>query len=209
MMASIYIILTAFLNSQTGLAYDIMSSGEMFAEFKGAFSYFKQHWWKYVLVSIISGSWNFLISFNPRIEPHIEGTESVLGIWGIVVIILMAFIAFIWNSIINEALASINAQGSFTKAIVESFRIFRANPKRLLSTWGLYSLIFVIPSLIFEIIIAIFHTEIIGVAIIIVVVVLIINIFNIFIGLPLKALIITGIYNNIEFNHFPTKNILK
>lgn len=50
-----YMILSAFINCQTGLAFDVMSSGEMFTEFKSAFGYFRKHWWKYILFSFLMG----------------------------------------------------------------------------------------------------------------------------------------------------------
>ncbi len=37
----------SFLACQYGLAYDIMSSGDMFAEFRNSFQYFKKHWLRY------------------------------------------------------------------------------------------------------------------------------------------------------------------
>ena len=42
-----------FLNCQFGLAYDIMSSGDQFAEFKSSFSYFKKFWWQYPVLTFL------------------------------------------------------------------------------------------------------------------------------------------------------------
>lgn len=206
-----YIILVIFINCQTGLAHDIMSSGEMFAEFRSSFSYFKQHWWKYILFSIFLGGFQILITLRPPwsfiTDPPSIPEESgnpldflstnqiIIIIIGLVIFFL---INFLWVSIFNQTLASINAQGKFLKAIKESVIIFKTNPKRILSTWGLYFIFFLTPSLLIEAVMM-FYSEYLQDWILMFTIILIIwYSIVIFIGLPLRALIITGLYNNIK-----------
>lgn len=194
-----YIILTAFMNCQTGLAYDIMSSGEMYAEFKSSFSYFKQHWWKYVILSFLTGGigLTFGITITPKDTP-----PDILPISLIIIIGLIAFaVGFFWYCLTIHSLASINAQGRFFTALRESFRIFRTDPKRIFLTWGLYHLIFNFPSFIFEIIIRMTDLTPMTAQLAIILFLFFSNVLIFFIGLPLRALIITGLYNNIPFQH--------
>jgi hypothetical protein len=197
-----YLVLNAFINCQTGLAYDIMSSGEMFAEFKSSFGYFVQHWWKYIFLSIFIGSMGMSFVFNPRFrDPNIPPTPSfplpvLLGL------VLVGILSFFWFAIFNQSLASVNAQGKLGRALIESIRIFRADPKRVLSTWGVFYLIFSVPGIIFEFVLRILTVSEFTSQIIILFFMLVYNLFIILIGLPLRALIVTGLYNNIPFKRF-------
>lgn len=200
-----YIIFTTFINCQTGLAFDVMSSGEMFAEFKSAFSYFRQHWWKYILFSFLMGGFGLWINMGilPLI-PHLPGVLLLISNpFGFLVIFVTFGIGFLWYCLIVQSLASINAQGSFIRAIRESFRIFRANPKRILSTWGLYYLLFICPSFVFEIFIEILNPPLEDLGFLVIFFIVFFAILVIFIGSPLRALLVTGLYNNIEFKRFP------
>ncbi len=202
-----FILLTTFINCQTGLAYDVMSSGEMFTEFRSAFSYFRQHWWKYILISFMMGGMGLSINAGGLLRhPEFPGSwppwDTTFGIF----IMSVAFvISFLWQSLFVQSLASINAQGSLIRSIRESFRIFRANPKRVLSTWGLYYLIFIFPSFLFELILGILTPPLEESGFIVGIFFLIDALIVIFIGLPMHALLVTGLYNNIEFRRFPTK----
>ena len=193
-----YIILIAFINCQTGLAHDIMSSGDMYADFKSSFSYFAQNWWKYVLLSIFTGTISMGVFMDPRMQSHGSLNPPFFNFGMIVLIIGVLILAFLWHCMTIQSLASINAQPSFFKAITESFRVFKANPKRVLSTWGIYFLIFSAPSVVYEIIIAFTYSDI-QKPLLIVPFVILFNLFVIFIGLPLRALLATGLYNNINF----------
>ncbi len=202
-----FMLLTTFINCQTGLAYDVMSSGEMFTEFRSAFSYFRQHWWKYILITFLMGGLGLSINAGglprqPGFPDYFPSPDTPLGIF----IMLVAFvIGFLWHCLFVQSLASINAQGSFIRSIRESYRIFRANPKRVLSTWGLYYLIFFFPSFLFELILGILNPSLEESGFIMGIFFLIYALIVIFIGLPMHALLVTGLYNNIEFQRFPTK----
>jgi hypothetical protein len=208
-----YIILTAFMHCQTGLAYDIMSSGEMYAEFKSTFKYFRQNRFKYVIISLLLGGMEVSFSFFPaygRFENNhffaIPPIEYIIGI-GIGMAFLIIAIKYVWNSIFIQALASINAQQSLKKSLIESIQIFRANPRRILTTWALYFLIFVIPGVIIDIllnVIAYYFESFLWVGLIIMIAW---NLCVLLVGLPMRALIVTGLYNNVPFKNISSKNV--
>jgi hypothetical protein len=178
-----------------------MSSGDMYAEFKSSFSYFAQNWWKYILLSIITGTISMGAFIDPRMRPDHAPDMSFLNTGIIILMIGFLILGFLWHSLTIQSLASINVQKSFIKALIESFRIFKANPKRVLSTWGIYFLLFTIPGIVYEIVIT-FRYPSIEQPLLIIPFVILFNLLVIFIGLPLRSLLTTGLYNNIEFDRF-------
>jgi hypothetical protein len=206
-----YLIITTFTNCQTGLAYDIMSSGDMFAEFKSSFTYFRLNWWKYILISCLLGGMDVSISFRP---PQGHPASSLTGIFafppmsiilGVLILSVLCIIGFIWFVLWVHSLASVNAQHPFFDSLKESFRIFKANKKRVLSTWGLYFLIFAIPGLFLQFIATIIIVEVQSFAVIMSIILVVWNLFVIFIGLPMRALLVTGLYNNTIFDRIPSR----
>lgn len=197
------IILFAFLNCQNGLAYDIMSSGEMFAEFKSSFTYFRRYWWQYFLLTILilmGGFWGRIIfdfSNNPMNSSQII-TLDALQIGRIIILFLLFFI---WFVIFINTLPSITAQGSLKHCFIESYRILRKNAKRLFITWGFFFLIFIVPPFTIIIIIITFLPSLLSTFFILVLLGLSV-LFLVIIGFPMLSLIATGIYNNAEFTRF-------
>ncbi len=53
----------SFLCSVFGLAHDIMSSGDMFANFNSAFVYFRRFWWQYSILVLLTG----ILCFYPTV----------------------------------------------------------------------------------------------------------------------------------------------
>ncbi len=197
------IILFAFLNCQNGLAYDIMSSGEMFAEFKSSFTYFRRYWWQYFFLTIfilMGGFWGMIIfDFgNNTMNSSQIITLDALQIGRIIIIFLLFFI---WFVIFINTLPSITAQGSLKHCFIESYRILRKNAKRLFTTWGLFFLIFIVPPFTINIIIITFLPSLLSTFFILVLLGLPV-LFLVIIGFPMLSLIATGIYNNAEFTRF-------
>ena len=198
-----YLTMVGFLYCQLGLAYDIFTSGDMFTEFKKAFSYFKEHWWKYILLTFVTG-------FSFFIPDHIMQKRIEVSPWaslGSIVIILEVIrylVIFIILVVFSNTLPSVTAQGNLKNSFKESFRIVKKEWKRLLKTWGIYFLIFIAPSLIisgvsylaFPVLEGTVWIEVIrGIAIIF-------QVYKLFIGFPMMALIATRIYNSVEFERF-------
>ena len=190
-------IFYAFLNSQHGLAYDIMSSGEMFAEFKNSFTYFKRFWWQYPLLSFALFILNGLLSVAFRMDDSGPPFHNItIDFVQILLIIGELILFFIWFIIFIQTFPSLTSQGNFKQSFIESVRIIKSNPKRIISTWGTYFLIFVVPlitlGILAEVFGFIFLYVIFGIAFILIMI----------LGFPMLALISCGIYNNVEFQRF-------
>ena len=190
-------LFNAFLNCQHGLAYDIMSSGEMFAEFKNAFTYFKRFWWQYPLLTFVLLIYNSLFSTGPRIEgsgPNF--LDITFDFIQILIIIGKLILFFIWFIIFIHTFPSLTSQGNFKRSFIESFRIIKSNPKRIISTWGFYFLIFIVPIILLGILVGVYEYTVLYV------ICGIIFILITLIGIPMLSLIACGIYNNVEFQRF-------
>ena len=149
----------AFLTCQFGLAYDIMSSGDMFAEFEGSFTYFKRHWWQYSILALLTpvvGIFSPLASSFQGHEatppPVTEFPANIVGGFILLLLYLLWFIIFI------STLPSITALGQkdngkskwkkFRQSFSESWGIFKNNKKRLYNTWFLFFFVFNLPAMI-------------------------------------------------------------
>ncbi len=198
-----YLTMVGFLYCQFGLAYDIFTSGDMFTEFKKAFNYFKEHWWKYILLTFVTG-------FSFFIPDHIMQRRLETSPWAslgsliIILEVLRYLVIFIILVVFSNTLPSVTAQGNLKNSFKESFRIVKKEWKRLLKTWGIYFLIFIAPSLIisgvsyltFPVLEGTVWIEVIrGIAIIF-------QVYKLFIGFPMLALIATRIYNSVEFERY-------
>ena len=139
-------VFNIFLTTQYGLAYDIYSSGDMFAEFKGIFQYFKKSWWRYLIVIII---FNILtpasfISFgvgNPR------DNLMTLSLFESILYLFADYLVF---SIFVNILPGISNHNNLRLAIGENFALLKRHPKRIFTTWAIFYLIFELPVLIFR-----------------------------------------------------------
>lgn len=197
------IILFAFFNCQNGLAYDIMSSGEMFAEFKSSFTYFRRYWWQYFLLTILilmGGFWGMII-FDFDNKPMNSSHTIYLDALQIGRIIIFFLFFFIWFVTFINTLPSITAQGSLKQCFIESSRILRKNAKRLFTTWGIFFLIFIIPPFTVNLIIIVFLPSLLSTFFILVLLGLSVS-FLVIISFPMLSLIATGLYNNVEFTRF-------
>jgi hypothetical protein len=205
-------ILTGWLNCQYGLAFDIMSSGEMYAEFSGSFNYFKRHWWQYILSTV------FIFSFWLTLPPLLrllngygpfESTEP--GDYdsfeiNMIFIIIYLILFFFWFIIFINLFPSITAQGSLKRAFIESIRIARKNIKHMIKTWLSFFLLVLLPliflialdSLIFDFI----NPPNTGFRPVFIVIGDLASLFLLFVGYPISTLIATGIYNNTDFERF-------
>lgn len=224
------LVFFAFLSCQYGLAYDIMSSGDMFAEFKGSFTYFRQHWWQYsILAILIFWSLFFIAGRGPFFPLDVNllfilinnFTKSefprYLGP------ILGSFLYFFWFILFINTFPSITAQGhnksqgkfskltKFKDCFIENFNIFRNYPKRIFLTWGIYFLIFYFPLVICIAITYLIYNSItysILLQILQIIVPLLLGVL-VFVGTPLMALIATRIYNSVKIEGFRTVDKIK
>ncbi len=193
-------VLMGFMNTQFGLANDIMNSGEMFAEFKGSFYYFKKNWAQFFLLTLL------LLFIPPMLPMGIMLRNSTIEItvgfsWARLGILLLNFV---FNSmfflILIHAFPSLAYKNNLKIALKESFEIFRRDFKRITRTWAVYLIIFLLPISLISIIGILFNGNIpqngpyplVSVGFVI---------FEILLGYPLMTLLATGIYNNSVINH--------
>lgn len=143
-----------FLSCQYGLSHDIMSSGDLFTEFKKSFFYFRRFWWQYSLVT-------FLIFFPTIFSPintllsntiRIQGIEFLIGPFTPFKIVIYFLIEYVWIVAFIELYPGISSHGSLLKSSKENFTILKGNLARLFTSVGLYYLIFKTPIIIFYIV---------------------------------------------------------
>jgi hypothetical protein len=147
----IVIIVGAYMNCQNGLAWEIMSSGDMFTQVKSSFTYFKKYWWQYAIISILLFIFQFrepfaISMFGPEpihVPPPTSDQNLGAGIFmgpsvtfELLTSILGFILEFFWLIFIVQTLPSITAQSNFRNAFRESRRMMKANFLRLFTTWG-------------------------------------------------------------------------
>ncbi|WP_371801860.1 hypothetical protein [Candidatus Lokiarchaeum ossiferum] len=133
------IILWGFFGSGYGLAYDIMSSGDGFAEAKSGFLYFQKFWWQYIVLALISNISVFLTIFPAIPISNMSLLQQFLYFFSV------HLLTFATNTIFFLTFPSLTAQGSFIKCFKENFAILRNHFKRVVSSMGLIYLIFNLP----------------------------------------------------------------
>lgn len=193
------IILMGFVNCQFGLANDIMNSGEMYAEFRGSFNYFKNHWWQYfILTVLIQGIGGVLHGPFPlfRRDPLFSRTDFLNSIFFFILVqIIQIILYFTWFILTIHAFPSVTSKNSLQRSFKESYQILKHNPKTIFKTWGLYYLVFRLPVKIADILLVYIDFKnadmqiwqfLLGIPFLI----------EILIGFPLLSLITTGIYHN-------------
>ncbi len=190
----------AFSNSSFGLAYDIMSSGDGFAEFKGAFHYFYVKGGYYILLSFLSGFFRLFFLFPERLFPNLSSIGIFLILSGVDLLN-----QFVWIILI-ETFPSITHQKSLKRAFQENFSILRKDPKRILRTWGIFVGLFVIPIMVGLNALTVFWNPSYSLQTIWIVILLylIVTVYSIVVT-SLKSLIATRIYNSFEFTK-PTED---
>ncbi len=189
---SVIIIFNVFLTSQFGLAYDILSSGNMYAEFKGAFVYFRKSWWRYLL---------YILMFNlvqpstyiPVYSQH--GNNIDISVTYYFIGFIIDFLGYI---LLINILPGISNHNSLKLAIHENFKLLSKYPKRIFITWSIFYIIFEIPYIIFR------TTEFFGnkpdenINLAFFIPMMLIAILVEMIKFPLSALISTRLYNLLE-----------
>ncbi len=199
--AIVHVLLVGLLYCQYGLSYDIMSTGDLFSEFKRAFRYFKRYWWQYLLLSLISGIGLFIpvgrqvINFPNTIGNVLFDTSLII------VRYLLLFIFIILSSII---LPSLTAQGSLKNSFTEASRIIKKYPKRLFKTWIRFFLMFLFPImiLILTINVLFFYFYESRWLILFSVIYFAFYLVFLFVAIPLSTLMATRIYNSADIEKF-------
>ena len=212
------IFFLSFLNCQYGLAYDIISSGDMFAEFKGSFTYFKRNWFPYSLLPFLLVSLHSLFQGIRIIWIIFIGDVTNIRAETNEFDLLRSFIfGFIFFVLLVSTLPSVTAQagnskiGRLKQGFIENFRLVKRRPRKLFSTLGLYYIIFNLPSTIISLFIILFYDSLIGSIWLIIIfsVYAFLLLLGILIGTPISTLIVTRIYSDAKLRgelDIPLKN---
>ncbi|MCY3410790.1 MAG: hypothetical protein INQ03_04045 [Candidatus Heimdallarchaeota archaeon] len=133
LVLAFWIFLPIFLTCQYGLAYDIIISGDMHAEFKDSLKYFRKSWLSYLVVIIILFIGPYQIFVLP--ETPIFSFGKIIGY------ILQIF----WTALFIQTFTGISHHNSLKQAFKENFRLFKHYPKRIFVSYTILYLIFNIP----------------------------------------------------------------
>jgi hypothetical protein len=220
----IVIIFYTFLTSQFGLANDVILSGNMFTEFKSSFYYYRKHWFSYTILTLLT-SWGQILFDQRTLFPIIRllnrFTQSPLGnlnpnlrpvpnfsIVNVVLIDLISIlIHFLFFILFISALPSVTSQKNLWKGIKENFIIVRSQFGRLLATWSLFFVIFIIPPVIIDIIslnLNVYVTDP-SLTLLLNITTLFVHLVAILIGTPIMALTATRLYSQLYLENILTK----
>ncbi|UCE13909.1 MAG: hypothetical protein JSV04_01725 [Candidatus Heimdallarchaeota archaeon] len=151
-LCSIFFLLLSYARTTFGLTYDIMTSGELFTEFRRSITYFKRFWLYFVLLSlpyvlIIVLDQLFTIFILLELIQSTEDNRIFLVPIKIAVYLfdLMLYITLI------EIFPSIIVVKKIRQCIIENMIILRQSLKRLFFSVGIYYLVFRGPMFIVEI----------------------------------------------------------
>ncbi|MHA1966641.1 MAG: hypothetical protein ACW964_02450 [Candidatus Hodarchaeales archaeon] len=194
-LCSIFFLLLSYTRTIFGLSNDIITSGDLFTEFRRSISYFKKYWLYFALLTAPFGLIIFIeqlfSSFSLLEMIHSQEGNRIFFV-GLKIIVysfdLMLYIALI------EIFPSLIEVKKLRQCIKENFSILRQNFKRVFVSVAFYYLIFRGPMFIVDITrILIVNSE--EAFLLFNFIFLISSIFNVLIGLPILSLITTRIYN--------------
>jgi len=173
-------VFSAFNATLYGLSYDIMSSGNLYTEFRNAFIHFRKHWLAYIIISIPMLFISMIYQYIPREQ---------LGAY-----ILYIFIDFLSIMFFTGLLTSVTAKGKFFYSFKESISLLRRDFRRISLTIGIYFLIFRTPYII-GVYIAKLGLTIDYIILILLMGNFILLLFASLIGSPILSILATRIYN--------------
>lgn len=188
-------ILHGFFGCSMGLAYDIISSGDEFAQIKNAIYYIREYWLKFFLFGFISNCFIYILRF---IDPSVITLEISL---------LIRLFSAVWYIILSETNASLVSTSNLFTALKENFLILRKNFGRIIITFGLYYIVFLLPRSLTGA--AYFFNEwpSYGFTAPLFMTIQVLTLIYIFIGFPIFAFLSLGIYNSeYRFKNIPQNN---
>lgn len=191
------LVFYAFISSTYGLSHDIIMSGDQFTEFEKAFTYFKRHFFSYILLSVlilwipIAFELDFHFHNFFEVVPNLQQNELEL-LLDAFSIYLFQYLLFI---LLNLTLPIITDEGNLSKAFKENFSILFKNPKRIIASWGIFFVIFSLPSFIFLVIATMLLRFFLQTLFFIMGLILFILVLSsVILGYPIMSLIATRIY---------------
>ncbi len=173
-------VFSAFNATLYGLSYDIMSSGDLYTEFRNAFIHFRKHWLAYIIISIPMLFMSMIYQYIPKNQLFFY--------------VSFIFIDYLSIMFFTGLITSVTAKGKFFYAFKESLSLLRKDFMRIALTIGIYFLIFRTPY-----IIGVYISKL-GLTIDYIILFLLIGnfilmLFASLIGSPILSIIATRIYN--------------
>ena len=190
------LVFYAFISSTYGLSHDIIISGDQFTEFDKSFTYFKRHFISYILLSVLilwipitlelDFHFRNLLESNPLHEISEHEFEFIFNALSIY---LLQYLFFI---LLNLTLPSVTSKGKILLAFKENFLILLKNPIRIVFSWGIFFVLFSLPSLfVLILLISLLGSSSAPIAGMLI---LILSLSGIILGYPIMSLIATRIY---------------
>ena len=210
------IFFLTFLTSQYGLANDIFNSGHGFAEFSSSFSYFRKHWFVYLILTLVIYWSSFLgdpLSTLP-IAAFFERTRVIpvdfttinefFGEIDFLVILfrqlILGIIQLITIILVVGVLPAVTHTNNFKLAIKENFRILKNNKKLVILTWSIYFIVFILMEVFVNVGLLFIITNYFDRSLLYLIGIfhLFINISFLFISIPFMALLSTRMYVSLK-----------
>ena len=201
------LVFYAFMTCQYGLAYDMIASGDMFAEFKVAFPYFRNHWWRYIFLTLIT-QW-LTATFHPHILIIFLISKSSVFIsttlYTDTILILVARLIFylFWFIFLIETLPSVTAKNSLLRSFKENREILGKIPRQSYLTLVISFVIFIMPQFLAHLLTVLLLNIIIvsDLKFLLSMLLTLLWFYCLFIGTPMIALITTRIYNSVSLDN--------
>jgi hypothetical protein len=128
-----------------GLSYDIICSGDEFAEFKGSFMYFKKYWFQYVIISFFQGGFNLILSLI--VTPDLTSTKPINIPFNQFILInaLGYSIGMVWYFLFCITMPSVTAHGSLKRAFRENFVVVKEQKTKIIKVGLFYTFVVSVP----------------------------------------------------------------
>ncbi|UCG00773.1 MAG: hypothetical protein JSW11_14280 [Candidatus Heimdallarchaeota archaeon] len=191
----VFFLLLSYARTTFGLTNDIMTSGELFTEFKRTLTYFKRFWLYFAVLTlpyvlIIVGDQMFTI-FNLFELIHSQDSNRISIVT--IKVLVYCFDLILYITLI-ETFPSIIVVRNLKQCIIENYSVVRQNLKRLIFSVGGYYLLFRVPMIIVDIARLLIVTSE-ETFLLFNMIFLIFAFINALVGLPILSLISTRIYN--------------
>ena len=191
------IISFGFWGAIIGLSYDIMSSGDGFGDLRNSFYYVRKYWFRFVILSFLVNLFTFVLRF--LIPRYVNLGEALI----------IRSISMIWALLFAEISASLVSRNNFIQAFKDNFYLLSNHFLRILKTFGLYYLIFMVVRILLGYSLHYIYWYNSPEYNIVLTVLYILNILTLFIGDPIFAFLTIGIYNEeIRYKNPETKTTL-
>ena len=109
-------VINGFYGAIIGMGYDIMVSGDEFAQFRNLFHYIKKYWFKYFIIGFIV---NLLVSLIPFFDFAWSTVQEFMRL--LYIVYSLQLIVYVFFYILNPALI---VYPSFSNAIKNTVKIF-------------------------------------------------------------------------------------